>query len=539
MAIRRTFVSTAERLAYEVTSFDVGETFATLDTDETYTAIRRGSGEGSWETNNNAVADFGYITPDSFGDVGGSGVDSSIAINAAIVYASGLPLKPRIVLGPLNYYINSPIRFYDGIVVEGPGGAAAGLQYGANLLWNGSAGASMINMWGREMALRNVSLRCASGKTCDRAIDITKDVNGGVCTANDLVNVYVRGTGTMTYGIVYGDTTGGTVGYPSNCDYMRLDRVYVHGPSTAAIYVPNDSGQAKNYMLTLCSLGVSQYGIKCNRLGFRAYSTGFTACTVAAVSNTAPCDTKEFYGGDAESCARLYEEDGATGAAQPILISGGRYDASTGLNADGRYIKTGTPGPLTVQGTYFAGASPTNFSIHVTLGARMAKINTIGVRFPRVTGGINSCVTGNNRDWSRIGCNIQDSGGDSIPVPDQINASSASTTTTDATLTEGAVYRVSGAAGVAGTMQFRAFVTALQAATGDSAAYVVDAVVYIDAAGVCTLKSTAVTVLYEDQAAWAAVVSLTSSVLLRTQVTGEAAKTITWNSTIQLVQASN
>ena len=364
-----------------------------------------------------AQADVIYAA-DYGGSWDGTGDDTSALMDAVAAANSG----NRTLMLPARVRTTEAIQLTHGTALVGYGNwANTGLHRGTLIDWAGDSDDTIIKCWGREITVEDLSIRCASGFSCNRAIDTTWPDASNLCTACTFRNLFIRGD-RMTYGMVFGDTSQGLGAYPANCDYMTFDRVYVDGTGgemVACIYVPNTTGQCKHYNFFGGSLGTAQYGLSAARCGFRFYGVGFTALTGAAVNMTNTSDTHEFYGCDAENCSRLYTLPGNSGASQSVGIFGGRYDCTTGLNSDGRYILIGNVGPITIHGANFAAPDSGNWAIHDSGSSEPMQVITTGCVFPSVSGGYESLVTGFGARWARFGCSVAPQSGTHFAIPDR------------------------------------------------------------------------------------------------------------------------
>ncbi|MEU2032601.1 hypothetical protein [Nocardia amamiensis] len=366
-----------------------------------------------------------YVTNYGTGFDGIANDDQSIA--AALAHAVGLGNGVRIVL-PRFIRVTQSIDLSSGLTLTGLSSHPnTGIEQSTTLIWAGDSDGTIIKAWGRDMAVENMSIKCASGFSCNRAIDITWPDATNPCTAVLLRNLFIRANN-MQYGVVYGDVSQGLPEFPVNTEYMRQVHVYIESAEQACVYVPNTTGQCKNYRFDHCSFSFSPYGIRAYRCGIRTFTCGFGHCSIAAVSFISTSDTHAFYETDSETCARFYELPGNTNSEQPLLISGGRFDATIGLHPDGRYITTSNPGPITIVGASFAAPENSNWNMYSDGGGDSDRsLTTIGCWFPKVAGGYDALVTGHPgipgrlARWSRMGCQIRGTS-DPAPtyIPDQI-----------------------------------------------------------------------------------------------------------------------
>ena len=261
-----------------------------------------------------------YVTNYGTGFDGVASDDQAVA--AAVAHAVGFSNGVRIVL-PRLVRITQPIDLSSGLTLTGLSSHHnTGFEQSTILIWAGDSDGTIIKAWGSDISIENMSIKCAFGFSCNRAIDITFRDATTMCTAVLLRNLHIRANN-MQYGVVYGDVSQGLPDYPPNTEYMRQVSVYIEGAQQACVYVPNTTGQCKNYRFDHCSFSFSPYGIRAFRCGVRTFTCGFGHCSSAAVSFISTSDPHAFYETDSETCARFYESPGNTSAEQPLLISGG------------------------------------------------------------------------------------------------------------------------------------------------------------------------------------------------------------------------
>ena len=359
------------------------------------------------------AADYG-------GSWDGTGDDTSALMDAcAAANATG---NGATLMLPKRVRTTETIDVRSGVALVGWGNwANTGLHRGTLIDWAGASDGTIVQCWGREITAEDISIRCASGHSANRAFDVTWPPADFLCTACTFRNVFIRGD-RMTYGFAFGDTTQGFGSYPANCDYMTFDRVYVDGTGgemVACIYVPNTTGQCKQYNFFGGSLGSAQYALYAQRCGVRFFGTGFTACTSAANHFVSTSDTHEFLACDVENCARFYESLGNSGASQNINFFGGRYDCTTGLHSDGRYILIGHTGPIKIDGTSFSAPDDGNWAIHDSGSSQPMQVSSDSAVFPSVDGGYENLVTGFGARWSRSGCKVAPQSGTHFAIPDR------------------------------------------------------------------------------------------------------------------------
>ncbi len=128
MAVARTFVSTAERLAYSVTGFDLGNTFASLDTDVTYEAIRTGSGPSVWKTETPSSAD--RVSVVTYGAVGDGVTDDTDAVQEAFTFALVMGLAAYFPKPSVSYLIGNNVRIRGALRIFGDGDGVSLIQMG-------------------------------------------------------------------------------------------------------------------------------------------------------------------------------------------------------------------------------------------------------------------------------------------------------------------------------------------------------------------------------------------------------------------------
>jgi hypothetical protein len=134
-------------------------------------------------------------------------------VAAALAHAVALGNGVRIVL-PRLVRITQSIDLSSGLTLTGQSGHPnSGIEQSTTLLWSGDSDGTIIKAWGRDMSIENMSIKCASGFSCNRAIDITWRDASTLCTAVLLKHLYIRGNN-MQYGVVYGDVSQGLPTFP-------------------------------------------------------------------------------------------------------------------------------------------------------------------------------------------------------------------------------------------------------------------------------------------------------------------------------------
>ncbi len=116
----------------------------------------------------------------------------------------------------------------------------------------------------------------------------------------------------------------------------------------AGVHIPNNTFQSKSHSFINCGFAASQYGIYCVAGGFQMFKPGFQALTTAAIGavNT---ESIVIVSGQLENCPRFLLGTGNDGA---VTVHGGRW-AATAVHADGKFIKWGMVGPVTLDGCTF------------------------------------------------------------------------------------------------------------------------------------------------------------------------------------------
>ncbi len=263
------------------------------------------------------------------------------------------------------------------LVGEAP---SAGGRSNTKIIVDGDASTYAVRMYTRDTMIKNLSFVTAGSSVCGRVIDINfPGIIDGLASGpySPYTNLRVEGIYAQGYFVnafVIGDAIGGL--YAVNGENIRFENVTLYNdsgnPSTTGLWIPNTSGQVKNFSYVggslLPSVGDPDAGV-CMAIARAGGSFQGVALAHASVGIYISDigDFLDFRGIDTEVLRRgIVVAYGGT-APSHFAWRGCRFDCSS-MHADGQYVQLGAGGPFIFENCNFHGADPTSDPFNIGVG---------------------------------------------------------------------------------------------------------------------------------------------------------------------------